>query len=194
MPTNIGATRSVVKTTPQRADSSTGCSPVVDAVAEALPLGDERVEGRPAGGGEAVIAAGRAARRLPPRGLDEAVPAQAAEQGIDRPFARHHSVDLRQSPDELEAVALPFGQQRQDAVLERASPHLGQQRLLAGSYHAQQGTRFRRMLQVARLGRTQVLRAWDTFGDETLPPGVVSSAEGGLGVATAWPPVAARDA
>src|SRR6266545_8255955 len=82
-------------------------------------------------------AAGRQA--IPARWTRRAVPAQAAQQGIDRALARDHPVRFGETADEIEPVTLLIREQREHAVLERAPPHLRKKGVLLG-YHVLQGT------------------------------------------------------
>src|SRR5512132_2499751 len=114
---------------------------VVDGIAEARPFPCEGVERLPAARGQVVIAAWWAAGRLAPGGRDQPVAAQATEQRIDGALAGHHSLDLAEPTDQVEAVAFAAIEQRQHAVFEGSSPQLGEQGHPRTLYHAVHGTR-----------------------------------------------------
>src|SRR5439155_14963609 len=114
---------------------------VIDRVAEPAPLEPEALECRATRGGQPVVAARRPGGRLLPARVDESVSSEPGEQGVDRPFARHHPVQLGERADEVEPVPLLIGEQGEHAVLERSAPHLRDERvLLRCGYYAQQGT------------------------------------------------------
>src|SRR5213596_1662923 len=112
---------------------------MVDRVAKASPFEPEGLECGAPPGCEPVVTPRRPRGRFLPGRLDEAVTAEAGQQRIDRPLAGDHPVHLGQAANEVEAVALLVGEQREHAVLQRPAPHLGEQRVLL-SYHVLQGT------------------------------------------------------
>lgn len=78
-----------------------------------------------AGRGDGVVAPGGSARRLGPRGRHPPVAAEAGEQGVDRPLARHQGLHVGEPSDDVEPVELAApGQQGEDAVFEHPSPKL----------------------------------------------------------------------
>ena len=86
--------------------------------------------------GDAVVTARRPLVRLPPDGIDKALSPQAGEERVDGALTGHEPVCGGQFTHELEAVAFLVLHQRQDAVLDRPSAHLGKRRWPLVSYHA----------------------------------------------------------
>src|SRR5262249_13060380 len=132
--------------TPRRAGAGwmtsrgTSCSEQrIDAVAEPRPFLHERGEPSPAAGGERVVAAWRAGRRLLPLRFDEALAPEASEQRVERSLGGHQAVHVGQGAHQLESIALPTSHQRQDAELEHPAAKL-RRPLLPRRYHATQGT------------------------------------------------------
>src|SRR5215211_2951193 len=115
------------------------CHQLVDGISKPGPLRGKCRECALPLRRQAVVTAGWAARRLHPRGLDEAVLPQSREQWIDRAFACNHSVDRAQSAHQVEPVTPCVAKEGENAVLKGPSAHLSNETILS-LYHAIHGS------------------------------------------------------